>query len=90
MRDIKKPRKRNGEGICLRFHCTGQCVKDCKFSSGHGNLDKEEVKKLLKYMKDCRSARAKFLKNRKHTTVKEGPEKEGTKGQTGAKKVSFD
>ena len=89
MREIKKPTKRNGEGIYLRFHCTGQCFKDCRFSSGHGILDKEEVKELLKYMEECRGTRAKFLTKRRNLGQKEGSNSEGDKGQTGTKKVSF-
>ena len=57
--------------------------------SGHGILDKEEVRELLKYMEDCRGARAKFLSNRRISGPKEGSNSEGTKGQTGTKKVSF-
>ena len=90
VRDIRKPKKRNGEGICLRFHCAGHCFKDCRFSSGHGVLDKEELKELLKYMEECRNARAKFLTKRRSLGPKEGPNNEGEKGQTGTKKVSFD
>ena len=61
IKDIPKPNKGNGEGICLRFHCAGYCFRDCRFAGGHGRLEKEEENELVKYMNECRGARKKFL-----------------------------
>ena len=70
IKNIPKPKKRNGEGICLRYHCAGFCFRDCRFAGGHGNLEKEETSELVKYMDECRGARKKFLTNGRKPFVK--------------------
>ena len=60
IRRIDKPMKKNGNQICLRFHCSGFCFKDCKFAGGHGTLDNEEKVDLLTFMAKAREARKVF------------------------------
>ena len=57
--------KKNGNQICLRYHCSGFCFKDCKFASGHGTLEGEEKADLIAFMAKARDARKNFAtKNR--------------------------
>ena len=50
--------------ICLRYHCSGFCFKDCKFTSGHGTLDGEEKSDLEAFLVKARDARKQFVNGR--------------------------
>lgn len=41
IRGFEKPVNKNGNQMCLRFQCSVLCIKDYKFTSGHGNIDGE-------------------------------------------------
>ena len=43
IKDIEKPKNRNGETMCIRFHSLGYCFKECRFVKEHGELDLEET-----------------------------------------------
>ena len=60
IRRFDKPMKKNGNQICLRYHCSGFCFKDCKFASGHGTLESEEKADLIAFMAKARDARKNF------------------------------
>ena len=52
---LTKPKKKNGDINCLRFHTAGYCFKECKFS--HGILDAEEAAEHAAFVQSAREQR---------------------------------
>lgn len=46
-------------------HTMGFCFVDCKYSSAHGPLDKEEAEGLASFLKGAREAKEKDLEKKK-------------------------
>ena len=65
IREIEKPKKKNGDMMCMRFHSLGYCFKDCRFANGHGELDADETKDMEKFLGKARVARRRFMENQR-------------------------
>ena len=64
---ITRPKMKNGNRICNRFHSVGACFSDCRNSEGHVELDKDEAANYVKYVQAARAARATFQQKRNTT-----------------------
>ena len=51
--------------MCMRFHSLGYCFKDCRFTKGHGELDREETEEMEKFLLKARAARKRFQENQR-------------------------
>ena len=60
VRNITRPKLKNGNRICNRFHSVDFCFMDCRKSEGHADLDKEETGEYVKYVQAARAARTAF------------------------------
>ena len=51
---LPKPTTNDGQEICLRWHCFGQCnPRNCNQSKTHINLSLEEMKKVAAFTRHC-------------------------------------
>ena len=60
VRSLTKPKKQNGDPLCIRFHNLAFCFKDCKLSGSHVNLTQEEAKTMAEYVDSARKVRKSF------------------------------
>ena len=60
VRNITKPKLKNGHKLCNRFHSVGFCFSDCRNVEGHKELEKEEVDSYVRYVQAARASRAAF------------------------------
>ena len=65
LKNLTRPKKKNGNSMCLRFHSVGFCYNDCRVSQGHGTLDNEEAQAFKEFLRAARAARENFLQKRK-------------------------
>ena len=65
IKDIKKPKKWNGETMCMRFHSVAYCFRDFRFAKGHGELDPEETGEVERFLGKARAAQKKFQENQR-------------------------
>ena len=54
---LKKPTFKTGRGMCLIFHTCSHCWKDCKYLSGHAEIDDKEAQVLCTFLDDTRNIR---------------------------------
>ena len=64
IRDLVKPKTKDGEPKCLRWHTMGFCFKDCKFLKGHGRNDAAEEAEITEFVKKAREKRKLFMNRR--------------------------
>jgi hypothetical protein len=57
VRNIPRPKLKNGNHICVRYQALGFCYHDCSSANGHKNLSPEETKDFLQFLKSAREAR---------------------------------
>ena len=67
VRAITRPKMKNGNRICNRFHSVGACFSYCRNSEGHVELDKDEAASYAKYVQAVRTTRATFQQKRNTT-----------------------
>ena len=65
IKSLTKPKKKDGEIMCMRYHTLGYCFKDCKYHKGHGNLNEEETQDMATFLTNAREVRAAFTNRRK-------------------------
>ena len=73
LKDLEKPKRKNGDPICLRFHTVGFCYSDCFVKEGHGKLSEEEGTRLQEFTKKARAARGEFQAKRNNLEKPNGP-----------------
>ena len=61
---LTKPKKKNGNMMCLRFHYSGYCFKYYHLTNGHGTIDTEGVIDQARFLTECKEHRKKFLERR--------------------------
>ena len=53
-----RPKNRNGQQLCLRFHTLGYCFQDCRYTSGHGTLNSQEEAEMVTAITQAHEIRA--------------------------------
>ena len=81
LKGLQKPKRKNGDAICLRYHTIGHCFKDCNFASGHGSLDSEEASEMAKFLEGVRESRKKFTSRTKRSYSSRQQDKNGNKNE---------
>ena len=64
IRELEKPKTKDGKSKCLRWHTIDFCFKDCKFIKGHGTNDDAEEAALIAFVSKAREKRKLFLERR--------------------------
>ena len=64
VRSLEKPKNRNGQQLCLRFHTLGYCFEDCGYKNGHGQLDSNETSSVKAFVEAARASKSTFRSRR--------------------------
>ena len=62
--ELVKPKTKDGEPKCLRWHIMDFCFKDCKFLKGHGRNDAAEEAEITEFVKKAREKHKAFMNRR--------------------------
>ena len=91
VRNIPRPKLKNGHHMCARYHSLGFCYIDCRASNGHEKLTDEEASDFKQFVEAARQSRETY--NQRRSEVGRFPQKEtirtqiptdkGTKPNTG-------
>ena len=77
VRNIPRPKRKNGYHMCARYHSLGFCYNDCRASNGHGKLSDEEASDFKQFVEAARHARESY--NQRRSEGGRFPQKETTR-----------
>ena len=73
MRDLDKPKLKNGAPMCLRYHSLGFCFSDCKVANGHSKLDNDEASDFLAFLTKARAKRSTYQQQQRRGRSRNPP-----------------
>jgi hypothetical protein len=68
VRDIPRPKLKNGNLIYVRYQTLGWCYNDCTSINGHAQLSSDETKSFSQFLKSAREVRRSYDKQGRYGT----------------------